>query len=211
MKKILFPFLFIVSLSLFIISCKNDTEPKKESKSLSLANIDSATKPGDDFYHFANGKWFDTATIPPTESRVGAGLEMYNRTKNNIKSILDSVSKTANVSGSIEQQVGDFYAAAMDSAAIEKAGYEPLKPWLQKITEIKDTKDVVQFVAEQTTLNSGILIGQAVYADEKNSTTNIAIYYQAGLGLPDREYYFKTDAATQAVVNAYQSYVRKIF
>ena len=211
MKKILFPFLFIVSLSLFIISCKNDTKPKKESKSLSLANIDSATKPGDDFYHFANGKWFDTATIPPTESRVGAGLEMYNRTKNNIKSILDSVSRTANVSGSIEQQVGDFYAAAMDSATIEKAGYEPLKPWLQKITEIKDTKDVVQFVAEQTTLNSGILIGQAVYADEKNSTSNIAIYYQAGLGLPDREYYFKTDAATQAVVNAYQSYVRKIF
>ncbi len=212
MKKLSFIVAIFMSLSYCMISCtSNDTVSKQETKSLSLVNIDSATRPGDDFYRFANGRWLDSAKIPATESRIGAGLEMYNRTKEHIKVILEEVSKANNTAGSIEQKVGDFYASGMDSAAIEKAGYEPLKPWLKNISEIKDAKGVLQFVAEQITNNNGLLIGQYFGADEKNSTTNIAVYYQAGLGLPDRDYYFKTDAATQAVVKAYQTYMQKIF
>ncbi|MEP7256365.1 MAG: M13 family metallopeptidase [Ferruginibacter sp.] len=210
MKKLFLPVAFIVSLSFCIVACNNDTASKQEKKSLALANMDSATKPGDDFYKFANGKWFDTAKIPPTESRIGAGLEMYNRMKGHIKEILEEVSKGSNAAGSIEQKVGDFYTSGMDSAAIEKRGYEPVKPYLQKISELKDAKGILQFVAEETFSNS-TLVGQYFGADEKNSTTNIAVYYQAGLGLPDRDYYFKTDAATQSVVKAYQTYMQKLF
>jgi putative endopeptidase len=213
MKKILLPGIFIVSLSALIISCSNNDTAglKQEARTLSLANIDSSVKPGDNFFMYANGKWFDTATIPPAEARIGAGLEMYNRTKENIRNILESVSKASNTAGSIEQKVGDLYASGMDSAAIEKAGYDPIKPSLQKINDIKDIKGVLQNVAEQTTLNNNTLFEQFVWGDEKNTAVSIVIYYQGGLGLPDRDYYFKADAANMAVVKAYQDYIQKVF
>jgi putative endopeptidase len=210
MKKLM-PVMLLASLTAGIVSCNNQTDSKSNKITLSLANMDSAIKPGDDFYKFANGKWFDTAVIPASESRVGAGLEMYNRTKANIKEILESVSKSNNTAGSIEQKVGDFYLAGMDSAAIEKAGYDPVKPWLKQIADIKDAAGIVQFNTEQIANNNTLFVGAYVGADEKNSTNNIIIFYQYGLGLPDRDYYFKTDDATGKVVKAYQAYIQKLF
>ena len=210
MKKLL-PAMLLASLTAGIVSCNNQTNSKSGNITLSLANMDSATKPGDDFYKFANGKWFDTAVIPASESGVGAGLEMYNRTKANIKEILESVSKSNNTPGSIEQKVGDFYLSGMDSAAIEKAGYEPVKPWLKQIADIKDVAGILQFNTEQTANNNTLFIGGYIAADEKNSTTNIMSFYQSGIGLPDRDYYFKTDEATAKVVKAYQTYIQKLF
>ena len=77
----------------------------------------------------------------------------------------------------MEQQVGDLFASGMDSAAIEKLGYEPIKPMLQKIDSLKDTKEMLQFIAGQYTSGNPILIGQYVGADEKNSAKNIAVYH----------------------------------
>lgn len=212
MKKLFFAIAILGAVSLIVFSCNNNTVTEKnERRTLSLANIDSSIKPGDNFFLFANGKWLDTANIPPTESGVGASLEMYNITKAHIREILDSVSKAATPAGSIEQQVGDFYASGMDSAAIEKIGYEPVKPYIQKINEIKDIKGILEFTAEATSLNCSSVIGQYVGPDEKNSSIYIARYGQTGLGLPDRDYYFKADDATQAVVKAYQTYIQKLF
>lgn len=208
MKRIFFAFLLAC---IGIISCNsNDKEVKQSQRSLELANIDSAIRPGEDFFLFANGNWYDTAAIPATESRIGAGLEMYNRTKERIRGILDSVSKASNKPGSIEQKVADLYRSGMDSAVIEKAGHDPLKPTLKRIGELKDARDIMKYNAEQAIMNNSPLIGQWITADEKNSTVNIPVYYQTGIGLPDRDYYFKNDAATQAVVKAYQTYIQKL-
>ncbi|MBK8609247.1 MAG: M13 family metallopeptidase [Chitinophagaceae bacterium] len=210
MKKLL-PSVFLAALSICIFSCNNNESSNSERKSLLLANVDSSVSPGDDFYQFANGKWLDTATIPATESNMGAGKEMYNRTKLRIKEILETVSATSNTAGSIEQKVGDFYLSGMDSAAIEKRGYEPVKPWLQNIDAIKDARAVMQFAAGQITYGGSLLMGGYVGADEKNSSVNIASFYQSGIGLPDRDYYFKTDEATIKTVKAYQNYIQKLF
>lgn len=201
----------LISASLCISSCSNDAGSKPTQEFLALSNMDAVVKPGDDFYLYANGGWLKTAEIPPTESSVGAFLDIYNRTKAHIKGILDSVSAAKNPEGSLEQKVGDFYSSGLDSAAIEKLGYEPIKPFLQKIDSIKDANSVLQFVAEQSTLGKQLLIAQYVGADEKNSAVNIAAYGQAGLGLPDKDYYFKTDAATKKVVDAYHAYLTKLF
>jgi len=207
--------ILLVSLASAVIfynsSCTNSDASTETKHTLSLENMDSSVRPGDNFYLYANGTWFKKNEIPPTESRIGAGLEMYNRTKERVKGILEESAKANAATGTVEQQVGDFYAAGMDSAAIEKAGYDPVKPFLQKISDIKDTKGVMQFVAEQATYNNPMLIGAFVGADEKNSMSNIAVFYQAGLGLPDRDYYFKTDEPTQKVVKAYQAYMQKLF
>lgn len=208
-----FNFLMIAAIAVLLIaSCKNaDTAAKTETRGLSMQFIDSSVKPGDNFFLYANGKWYDTATILPTESRAGARLEMDYVAKAHIKSILEEAAAAKATVGSIEQKVGDLFAAGMDTNAIEKLGYDPIKPLLQKIDSIKDIKALMQFVAEQYTSGNGMLIGQYVAPDEKNSSRNIAIYAQAGLGLPDRDYYFKNDPSTQNVVAAYQKYVYTLF
>ena len=139
------------------------------------------------------------------------GWKCTNRTKDHIHAILDSAAKGGFAAGSIEQKVGDFYASGMDSVTIDKLGYEPLKPTLQQIDAIKDAKGVIQFVAQQTVEGNNILIAVGIGADAKNSVMNIAALQQYGLGLPDRDYYFKNDPATLGVVKAYQAYIQKLF
>lgn len=81
-----------------------------QNKTLYLQYIDSTIKPGDDFYMYANGKWYHTATIAATESRAGARLEMDYTTKANIKNILETAAASQNARGTIKQKVGDFFA-----------------------------------------------------------------------------------------------------
>lgn len=187
------------------------TNINAQQKTLSLQFIDSSVKPGDDFYMYANGKWYDTATILPTESRAGARIEMDYTTRANIKGILEEAAAAHNATGTIEQKVGDFFASGMDTASIEKLGYQPVQKLLDEINALKNKKDVMHFVAEQYTYFNTLLIGSYVGADDKNSMSNLFQFYQAGLGLPDRDYYFKTDASTQDVVKAYQTYITKLF
>jgi putative endopeptidase len=182
-----------------------------QHKTLSLQYIDSSIKPGDDFYMYANGKWYDTATIPPTESRVGARMDMDYTTRANIKNILEQAAAAHSAPGTITQKVGDLFASGMDTVAIERRGYQPVQKLLDEINALKNGKDVMHFVAEQYTLYNTLLIGLYVAADDKNSMSNLLQFYQAGLGLPDRDYYFKTDASTQDVVKAYQTYIIKLF
>jgi putative endopeptidase len=206
MRKIILPIGFAV---LAITACK--TEKKETQQFLTVANMDSTVKPTDNFYMFVNGKWFKNTVIPGTESGTGAFLDIYNRTKDNLKTIFTDLAKGSQKEGSIEQQVADFYASGMDSAAIEKLGYEPVKPYLKKIDAIVDAKGVMQYIAESSTEGSNYIFGLQIGADEKNSAMNLPSFYQGGLGLPDRDYYFKNDPATLAIISAYQTYLTKLF
>jgi putative endopeptidase len=209
-RSLIAVFSLIVSL---LFACKNRQhadEKNSDRKTLSMQFIDPGVKPGDNFYQYAVGKWLDTATIAPTEFRSGARLEMDYKTRANIRGILENAAAAANSKGSNEQKVGDFYASGMDSVNIDGRGYDPIKPFLQQIDSIQNAQGLMKFVAEQWTMYHPLLIGQYVIPDDKNSTQNILVYSQAGLGLPDRDYYFKKDPGTMEVVQAYKDYVQKI-
>ncbi|MEP6684430.1 MAG: M13 family metallopeptidase [Parafilimonas sp.] len=202
--------LLYVAVSLVAFSaCTNTDQTSK--KFVETGYMDSAVKPGDNFFEFVNGKWLDTIHIPETESGIGAFNDLADRTRDHLHEILDSVSKGDQPAGSIGQKVGDFYASGMDSIAIENRGYDPVKPYLQKIDSINDAAGIMAFVSQLQLENDNPIIGQSVAADDKNSSMNIAVYFQSGLGLPDRDYYFKTDAQTQQVVDAYKLYMKKLF
>jgi putative endopeptidase len=206
MKKIILP----ISIALLAFAaCK--TEQQKEQQFITTANMDSSMKPTDNFYMFVNGKWFKNTVIPGTESGTGAFLDIYNRTKDNLKTIFDDLAKSTNKEGTIEQQVADFYASGMDTTTIDKLGYEPIKPYLKQIDDIKDVKGLMAFVAEAQTSQTSFLFGLQIGADEKNSAMNLPSFYQGGLGLPDRDYYFKTDPATLDIIKSYQTMVAKMF
>ena len=187
-KNSLLSIMFTILVT-FIISCTNNSTVSKEQSSvqssgLSVQNIDSSIKPGDNFFLYANGKWYDTATILPTESRAGARLEMDYIARARIKGILEDAAATNNAAGSIEQKVGDLYASGMDTATIGKLGYDPIRPFLKQVDSINNIKGLLSFNATQGAMGNQIFLASAVVPDDKNSAKYMVSFYQSGLGLP---------------------------
>ncbi len=205
------PLLILTSLLILLGLSAYKSDQKARSKFIETEYMDRSVKPGDNFYLFVNGRWVKEAVIPPTESDIGSFLDVYNGTKGHLKFILDSVAQVKQPKGSLEEKVGNFYASGMDSVAIEKRGYDPIKPYLEQLNTLTDAKSIMQFEAQRHKEGFSYIAAMGIVADEKNSSMNIAAFFQTGLGLPDRDYYFKTDAATTAIQDAYKKYMQKIF
>ena len=160
---------------------------------------------------YANSIWYDTAQIPASQTGVGSYSFMNYPQRIRLQGILDSLSGSTNPAGSLEQKVGDFYASGMDTTAINKRGYEPIRPLLARIDAVTDVPSLLTLVADEEKMNNSSIIGFYVGPDDKQSTVNIAQFYQTGIGLPERDYYFKTDSSTLAIQKAYKNYLTRLF
>lgn len=189
--------------------CKQAADTDK--KRVIITGIDASKKPGDDFFMYANSIWYDTAQIPASQSGVGSYSFLNYPQRIRLQAILDSVSGSNNPARSIEQKVGDFYAAGMDTIAINKRGYEPIRPLLSHIDALTDIPSLMKLIVEEQKLGDGSIIGFSVGPDDKQSTINIARFYQTGIGLPERDYYFKADSSTLTIQNAYKKYLSSLF
>ncbi|MDN3550001.1 M13 family metallopeptidase [Mucilaginibacter aquaedulcis] len=205
MKKI-----FCLCLTATFLSLWNYSHAQKTSF-VDVAGLNPQIKPGDNFFRFVNGRWTDTAKIANDQSGVGSYSFLNIPQKQLLQNILDSVSKTNNKMGSIEQKVGDFYASGMDMATINHRGYQPIKPILADIDAISNVPSLLKFVAAELKSGNRSIISFGVSPDNKNSRLNIAHVYQGGIGLPDKDYYFKTDSPTLHIQQAYHEYVRTLF
>ncbi len=190
-------------------ACKQASDT--DTKRVVLTGIDSSKKPGDDFFAYANHIWYDTAQIPAGQTGVGSYSFLNFPQRIILRGILDSLSGSNNPAGSIAQKVGDFYAAGMDTTAINKRGYEPIKPVLASINAVADIPSLLRLVAEEQKVGDASIIGFYVGPDDKQSTVSIAQFYQTGIGLPERDYYFKTDSSTLNIQTAYKKYLTKLF
>ena len=206
MKKISLLLLGLLSLA----SCKKE-EKTPEKKFKEITGISQDLKPGDNFFRYVNAKWYDTITIPETQAGVGAYMFMNYPQRLRLQGILDSVSQSENPKGSIAQKVGDFYASGMDTAMINKRGFEPVKPILKDIDAIKDISALMHFVTNATMSGNGSVLSFYVGPDDKNSQMNIAHASQTGIGLPDRDYYFSEDSETKEIQEAYKKYLSTLF
>ncbi len=209
MKKFLYIFLVSASLA----ACNNNSNnPQAPARSfVDVSGIDSSVKPGDNFFRYVNGRWYDTATIAGDQTGVGSYSFMNIPQKQLLQNILDSVSKAQNAAGTIDQKVGDFYASGMDTTTITQRGYQPIQPLLASIDAITDVPSLIKFVAIELKTGDQSIIAFGISPDNKNSKINIAHVYQAGIGLPDRDYYFKTDSSTLAIQLAYKKYISTLF
>ncbi|WP_456314688.1 M13 family metallopeptidase [Pseudomonas shirazensis] len=200
------------SLTLFIAFLAFTACSKhQEKKDIAITGIDSTLRPGNDFFKYVNGKWYDSVSIPASQAGVGAYMFMNYPQRMRLQGILDSISKSKNEDGSIAQKVGDLYASGMDTVTIDKRGYEPIKPLLAKIETISNLPSLMNFVVNQAKVNNPSIIAFGVSPDQKNSSMNIAEIYQTGIGLPDRDYYFKSDSSTVAIQKAYKKYLTTLF
>jgi putative endopeptidase len=199
--------LFLLTAFFSLAACKNQTNIPVTD----IRGIDTSIKPGNNFFMHINRTWYDSAQIPPSQSGVGAYMFMNYPQRLRLQGILDSVSKANNAAGSIEQKLGDFYASGMDTVTINQLGYEPIKPLLNRIDSIRNVTNLLKFVTDEARANDISIVEFNIGPDNKNSNLNIAHLYQAGIGLPERDYYFKTDATSLAIQQAYKTFLAKLF
>ncbi|UPL48943.1 M13 family metallopeptidase [Hymenobacter sublimis] len=186
--------------------------PSVPGVGLAVANIDRSVAPCDDFFHFASGTWLKNTAIPASEVRWGSFQQLADQNNAVSRQILEEAAANRNApKGSNLQKVGDYYASAMDSVAIERAGITPLKPELARIAAAKDLKSLQAVVARHQALGTGAFFRAGVSPDRKNSTVYAVNMSQGGLGMPDRDYYLKDDARSKTVRNAYVAYMTNTF
>jgi putative endopeptidase len=202
---------------LAIASCGNEkgtegnTGGKAARKLLDPANIDSSIRPGENFYMYANNGWLKKNLIPGDQTRWGSFNELQENNYKALHELLEDAGKKNAAAGTTDQKVGDLYKAGMDSSAIEKAGITPLNEHFARINAITDATGVMNEVALEHTLGLNALFNFYVSPDDKQVTKQISQLFQGGLGMPDRDYYFKTDEPTTKIREAYKQYLVTLF
>jgi len=203
MKQILVIALLISSL----YACNNAAESKKTD--FLASNIDSTVKPGDDFFDYANGGWIKKNPIPADQSSWSIGHLVIEENLKRLREISEKAANYNAAKGSNDQKIGDFWAMAMDSVKIESDGLKPIQPLIDQVNAITDIKTLISAVAALRKVGSNTLFSEFIGQDAKNSDVMSYYLWQGGLGLPEREYYFKSDSATVNIRNAYVKYMAK--
>src|SRR5438067_5739215 len=185
---------------------------EKNPPPLDPSNRDLSVKPQDDFFMYANGGWIKRTEIPPEYSRWGSFNELI---ENNNDALHDIAEKAENTQvdprlAPETQKVGDYYASGMDEKTIDAARFHPLDDELKRIEAITDRRELLKEIAHLHSIGVDVLFEFGSGQDAKDSTHDIAQAVQGGLGLPDRDYYTKTDAASKKLRDQYVEHVAKM-
>ncbi len=211
MKKPLF--FKITLLGLLLSSSVSYAQSPANKKFIDSANMDFSVKPGDDFYQYASGNWIKNNPVPAKETRWSSFNLLREFNAQAVKSIIQEAVQDKNAAaGSIVKRVGDFYAAGMDSITIEKLGYSPIRPDLERIEQIQNKADLWKEAAYLRT--EGIanpLFGIGIGQDRKNVTNQVVNLSQGGTTLSDRDYYLKNDPQSNRIRIAYTKYLEDLF
>ncbi|MDP3783225.1 MAG: M13 family metallopeptidase, partial [Sphingopyxis sp.] len=160
---------------------------------------DTSVKPGDDFDKYANGAWFARTEIPSDQASAGVGYDVYNLTQRQLRNVVASAPATS--------QVGGLYQSFMDEARVDALGAKPLMADIAAVAAIKDKAEMARFMgATQGTFGSTVVSGSP-YADTADPTVNVLWLGQAGIGLPDRDYYLTDGFKPQR--DAYRAYIAR--
>ena len=178
---------------------------------IELTGMDPSVKPADNFYEYANGKWLAATAIPPDRPLVAIFTQLQDRNREILHQILEETARQALTAGdTIPGKVGTFYRSGMDEARIEKAGAQPLQEELDRIAAMKTLADLLPALARLHGQGVSAAFRFGPHPDLKNSRLMIGSLGQGGLGLPDRDYYLKSDAKTEAIRTAYCAHVEKM-
>ena len=188
------------------------TTPTKESPLRFDTNaIDRTADPCTDFYQYACGNWIKQNPIPADQSRWGRFSELEERNREVLRQILEEDAKPSPSRDAISKQIGDYYFACMDEKGIEAKGLKPIQPQLDRIAALTDKKELAAEIARLHARGATAMFEFGSGQDFKDSNQVIAQFDQGGLGLPDRDYYLKTDAKSQEIRDKYLAHVQRMF
>ena len=203
-------------LVIFSIFMMNSCKPKggadgKLTAGIRLENLDTTAVPGTDFYQFATGGWQKLNPISGEYSRYGSFDKLGEDNRNQLKGLIEEIASKPAPNGSVEQKIADLFNLAMDSAKLNKDGMEPIKADLEKISDLKDTKELVAYLPVMMQEGYSPFFHLYVDADPMNSNAYLVQTYQGGMGLGQRDYYLENDDNTKNIRARYGEFIAKMF
>ena len=203
----------IATTAALFTSCAGKKEETKPTGPLAIdiANMDTTVRPQDDFYQYANGTWLKNNPVPSTDSRWGSFSQLMEDNLKKLKGILEETAKKENANGSNAQKIGDYFFTYMDSVKKNAEGVKPLSPYLKQVDDLKSNSELVNVITNLQLKGVRVAWGLYVSSDPKSSNVNIAQANQGGLGLPDKEYYTRTDEESKKLQADYLDHLSKMF
>lgn len=203
-----------ISCLLLCAACQTDTTsdapPKTLTSGLDLKNMDTSIQPGDNFQMYVNGNWIKETPIPSDKSSYGIFAILQDKSQEDVKKIIEFAASTENKGGSDEQKVGGLYASFLDMEARNAQGSQPLQAEFEKIELISNYEELAKYFAHANKLSYSVPYGSFVFTDMKNPDQHALYTWQGGLGLPDREYYLKTDEKSVNLLKEYEIHIEKM-
>ncbi|MFY8021831.1 MAG: M13 family metallopeptidase [Bacteroidia bacterium] len=180
-------------------------------RGIDLTAIDKNINPGEDFYRYANGNWIANNPVPSTESRWSSFNIVSERNNETLRQILEEAAADKKAPlGSAKNKVGTFYRVYMDTLKRDQQGIAPVKPILDQVNAIGSKAELIKVLADLHKKGIRGFFNFYVSQDLKNSTSYIVYVSQGGLGLPDRDYYTKTDKKSEDIRTAYLAHITKM-
>ena len=206
-RQSLLTFLLSLIPILLLSAAEGPAKPQYGAWGFDAAGADSSTKPGDDFFRYVNGTWIDKTQIPPDKPAYSLRLAMTDLTEQRLHQMMEEFAGR-NEASNLEGKVGAFYHSFMDQARVNELGAKAIAPELADIKNAKSRDDLGALMGRTTTDFEFSLFNPVIEVDLKDPTKYAFYITQAGIGLPDRDYYLKPDFAAQKT--AYQNYVATI-
>ena len=198
-----------------LVGCESTQDSAQEETdvvSLDLNLRDTTVAPNNDFYRYTNGGWLDKTEIPSDRSAWGSFHELFEYNEKVLSFVLDEATKGELYDeNSNEIKAANFYASGMDSLGIEAQGAEPLKPMLARIDQLQSKEELDGILAPLQKISVTPFFNVFVGIDDKQTDSYIMNVTQSGLGLPDRDYYFRDDQTGQEIIAGYKAYMTKLF
>jgi putative endopeptidase len=211
MKKGIFKAIICLTVVTAATSCKQGKLSSEKGDAL-IAHIDSTTKAGDDFFQFANGKWFKQNPIPASKKYNGIFQLIQDTINAQVRNICESSATIKDApKGSNKQKIGDFFFTGMDSVSLNKKGISELKGDFAKIDNIKDLNGIIKEAAYIHSVAASPLFSMYVTQDDKNSSKYQVYIAQGGLSMPERSYYLDTDAGSKNIREKFVTFSGNMF
>ena len=175
---------------------------------LDTSAFDPSVRPQDDLFRAVNGAWLKATEIPADKPEYGTFIELRDRADERVRRIVEELAAARDLQGN-ERRIADFYRSAMDTRAIDAAGFAPVRPWFELIDATRDARALSHLLGRLQGVAEMPLV-QYVGPDDKAPDTYVLHLWQGGLGLPDRDYYLKDDPAMAKAREAYRTYQRAL-
>jgi putative endopeptidase len=212
------PLLTIIT-AIGLLACSADSPAPATSTELDLPklgfnpqDLDASLRPQDDFFRYVNGKWLDSTEIPPEWSGYGIFQILYDRTEEQVKSLIESAAAGKTQVNDIDtRQIGDLYTSFMNEERVEALGISPIEPELERIAAIESHDDLIVYFGKALAAGIGVPLDFYIDADAADTDRTRAYIWQAGLGMPDRDYYLSDSAQLTEVREKYAVHIERMF